>query len=383
VRDQRFDLNPFRGVLCLWIVGIHLDGQAVRALAHITGVANLEQRVDVYRLGVECFFVLTGFLLAHSIRRIPNGSGTVGRLVFRRTLRLLVPYQIALALTAMVLSVGVHVFHRAWDLPDAATWVSTAFVVGDLAHVACPVGSFWSMQPMFQFYLATAGVLLLVRAVPAGRFAGGRAADWGLAGIAITSVPYYALNLSSHPTDFYYAWSLPYVAWLMAAGMLTYRVATRRHNLPLLVGVVLFAGVVNAVMLATGTAANGHSTWGFKLPFAVAALYVLARGYQVPRFLPVRLAAGVGRYSYSIYLTHMALGSHLIGLVLAYAVLPEWAPIALFVPAIAVSVLSGVAFYHLVEVRFIAASRRLRPAPQSDWQSDRTPPLGIKLPAPA
>jgi peptidoglycan/LPS O-acetylase OafA/YrhL len=383
VRDQRFDLNPFRGILCLWIVGIHLGGSAIRALGHVTDEVNLYYLVELYRLGVECFFVLTGYLLAHSIRRIPTGSGTVGQLVFRRTLRLLVPYQIALALTAVVLSVGVHVFHRAWDLPNAATWVSTAFVVGDLVHVVCPVGSFWSMQPMFQFYLATAGVLLLVRAVPAGRFAGGRAADWGLAVIAITSVLYYGLNFSSDPTVIYRTWSLPYVAWLMAAGMLTYRVATRRHNLPLLVGVVLFVGVVNAVMLATGTAASGHTTWGFKLPIAVAALYVLARGYQVPRYLPVRLAAGIGRYSYSIYLTHMALGSHVTGLVLAYAVLPEWAPIALFVPAMAVSVLSGVAFYHLVEVRFIAASRRLRPAPQSDWQSDRTPPLGIKLPAPA
>jgi peptidoglycan/LPS O-acetylase OafA/YrhL len=382
-RDQRFDLNPFRGVLCLWIVGIHLGGPAVRALAHITGVVNLEHFVYVYRLGVECFFVLTGFLLAHSIRRIPNGPGTVGQLVFRRTLRLIVPYQIALALAAVVLSLGVHVFHRAWDLPDAATWVSTAFVVGDLVHVVGPVGSFWSMQPMFQFYLATAGLLLLIRAVPAGRFAGGRAADWGLAVIAISSVLYYGLNLSIGTTVIYQSWSLPYVAWLMAAGMLTYRVATRRHNLHLLVGVVLFAGVVNAVTLATGTAANGHTTWGFKLPFAATALYVLARGYQVPRYLPVRLAAGIGRYSYSIYLTHMTLGSHLTGLVLAYVVLPEWTPIALFLPALAVSVLSGVAFYHLVEVRFIAASRRLRPEPKSDWQSDRTPPLGIKLPAPA
>jgi peptidoglycan/LPS O-acetylase OafA/YrhL len=119
------------------------------------------------------------------------------------------------------------------------------------------------------------------------------------------------------------------------------------------------------------------------MPFAVAALFILARGYQVPRYLPVRLAAGVGRYSYSIYLTHMTFGSHLTGLILAYVSLPEWGPIALFLPAMAVSILSGVAFYHLVEVRFIAAAKRLRSPVPAGADPDRTPPLGIKLPVPA
>src|SRR5262249_8036755 len=140
---------------------------------------------------------------------------------------------------------------------------------------------------------------------------------------------------------------------------------------------------VNAVMLTTGTYARGHSTWAFKVPFAVAALFALARGYQVPRYLPVRLAAGVGRYSYSIYLTHMTFGSYLARLVDHYFAPPDWVQIVVFFPALAVSLLSGVAFYHLVEVRFIAAARRMRSAPAVPAHPDRTPPLGIKVPSPA
>jgi peptidoglycan/LPS O-acetylase OafA/YrhL len=351
------------------------------ALTRMTGVADLNHFVEVYRLGVECFFVLTGYLLAHSIRRIPNGSGNVGQLVLRRTMRLLVPYQIALALTGVVLFAGMQVFHRG-IFPNAVVWAGSFFVVGDMFHIACPIPVFWTMQPMFQFYLAAATVLWLVRVVGPVGAADSRAADWGLAGVVIASVLYYGLNFPEHSSIFR-TWSLPYVAWLMAAGMLTYRVATHRRGLPLLVGVILFAAVVNVMMVTTGTAAIGHSTWGFKLPFAVTALYILARGYQVPRYLPVRLAAGIGRYSYSIYLTHMTLGGFLHRLADYYFGPDDWIQIVVFFPALAVSVLSGVAFYHLVEVRFIAASRRLRPAPQSDWQSDRTPPLGIKLPAPA
>ncbi len=103
--ESRFDLDPFRGLVCLWIVASHLWVSTLQYLGSRLDVPSLPSVVETWRLGVECFFVLSGFLLAHTLRKEPATVQDFFHLAIRRIVRLVFPYQVALVLAFVTLYV--------------------------------------------------------------------------------------------------------------------------------------------------------------------------------------------------------------------------------------------------------------------------------------
>jgi hypothetical protein len=123
-------------------------------------------------VGVDVFFVLSGFLITGLIVREMQSTGTVSvaRFYGRRAKRLLPATALVLAVVAAVSTVLVSVVDRGsvgLDIVAAATYVANwRFGLGAVDYFAAgipsPVLHFWSLAVEEQFYLVWPWLLLLV-----------------------------------------------------------------------------------------------------------------------------------------------------------------------------------------------------------------------------
>lgn len=84
-QGREFDLDPFRGLVCLWLMGLHLCymSEAHPALLRLVGPAAAETLYHA-RLGVESFLVLAGFMMAHMLRPVPGQDVRAASYLARR-----------------------------------------------------------------------------------------------------------------------------------------------------------------------------------------------------------------------------------------------------------------------------------------------------------
>ncbi|HUQ77506.1 MAG TPA: acyltransferase family protein [Patescibacteria group bacterium] len=275
-------------------------------------------------VGVDVFFVLSGFLITGLIVRELRATGRLDLPAFyaRRARRLLPAAAVALAGT-LVLSVfllpPLRLPDVAGDAAAASLYVSnlrfalqaTDYLASDLAP--SPLLHFWSLGVEEQFYVFWPALLLVTAAV-AGRL--GRGADKGLTGrlsgvvVAVTVASFVgslALTTAAQPWAFF---SLPTRAWELALGAAIALGAGRLARMPAVVGGLLVAaGLVlvaaAGILLEQSTPFPGTAAL---LPTVGAAL-VIAGGAAGASTLPSRLLAlppmrFLGRISYSLYLWH-------------------------------------------------------------------------------
>jgi peptidoglycan/LPS O-acetylase OafA/YrhL len=267
-------------------------------------------------VGVDVFFVLSGFLITGLIVRELQRTGTVSLVAFyaRRARRLLPAAALALIVTVIV---------SAWMLPPllvpgvATDGIAAALYSANIryalqatdylqAEVApSPLLHFWSLGVEEQFYLFWPALLL---------FAAARRSD-AVRRIAVVVVLVGAgsFALSMWLTQVAEPWaffSLPARAWELALGAGLALAATRSLALPR-VGAVAASGVGLAMIVTagvvfdTGTPFPGSAAL---LPTVGAAL-VIAAGLRDSTVGPSRILGSgpfrwMGRISYSLYLWH-------------------------------------------------------------------------------
>ena len=283
-------------------------------------------------VGVDVFFVLSGFLITGLIVRELRATGRLDLPAFyaRRARRLLPAAAMAIAGTVLLSAVllpALRLPDVTGDAAAASLYVSnlrfaaqaTDYLASDLAP--SPLLHFWSLGVEEQFYLFWPALLLGVATVGRwGRGWGRRQATWNddeatsrrlvqaIAAVAVLSfVASLILTNAAQPWAFF---SLPTRAWELAIGALLALGAERLGRLPPLVGGGLVAAGLGMVTLAgvvlqqatpfPGTAAL--------LPTIGAGL-VIAGGAAGALTLPARLLAlaplrFLGRISYSLYLWH-------------------------------------------------------------------------------
>ncbi len=348
----RPDLEGLRAVAVLLVLAFH---------ARIPGVGG-------GYIGVDVFFVLSGFLITGLLIRELSGTGGVNLAAFyARRARRLLP---AAAATLLATIVASAVLLPPLRLPDIAADTAAAglyvsnmrFAIQATDYLGStlppsPVLHFWSLGVEEQFYLFWPALLLLASGVAFRR----RDVRAGLRrlGIALSVTLVISFGVSLWLTDAAQAWaffSLPARAWELAMGALlalpaaTLLVPDRARSAMGWTGlamVVASAFLLNADTQFPGTAAL--------LPTLGSAL-VIASGLRLPAPQPIAHAAGLrramqpgtllalppmrflGRISYSLYLWHWPI------LVLPTAVaggsLPGAARVALAALAIVVAAAS-------------------------------------------
>jgi peptidoglycan/LPS O-acetylase OafA/YrhL len=346
-RSHRKDIEGLRAVAILAVVLYH---------AHL-GV------VPGGYVGVDVFFVISGYLITdHLFREVDEtGSVSFGAFYGRRIRRLLPASFLVLAVTAVASAVILPPLTARSALKDG---VACALYVGNYRFALLqtnyltasappsPFQNYWSLGVEEQFYLIWPAVLLLASLAWQVRRPSRRAATAVLGAVAVTSCTYSIwLTHASQPWAFF---SLPTRAWELAVGGLIALCAPAigRMRARPLVGWLGLALVLWSVTTFTDTTA---------FPGTAAIVPVLGAGaiiaagcgernghgpVQVLRPAPMQV---MGRVSYSWYLWHWPM------LILVPAALGHPLSLAQNLGVAALSFL-------VATVTFIAVERPLRTA---------------------
>jgi peptidoglycan/LPS O-acetylase OafA/YrhL len=276
-------------------------------------------------LGVDVFFVISGYLITGLLLRELATTGTISRSRFlgRRVRRLLPAAVLVLAVTALVswfVVPGLRRQHVGADVAAAAlyvvNWVFAHRAVDYLASDALPspVQHYWSLSVEEQFYVVwPLALIALAWVVRRARRAGGgpspRAVAALLALICVPSFGYAAWLAHSDPARSYFvtttrAWELG-----VGAGLALWCAGRRARHRGRAVAAVGWLGlalvVASAVWVPAGAAWPGPAT----LAPTLGAAAVLYAGWAGADHGPVRALGRaplvwVGTLSYSLYLWH-------------------------------------------------------------------------------
>ena len=266
-------------------------------------------------VGVDVFFVISGFLITGVITRELSSTGRLSlRQFYARRIRRLLPAALVVIVATVVASA---ILLPPLRMPDvAADGAAAALYVSNIRFAMqatdylqaeldpSPLLHFWSLGVEEQFYLVWPALLL----VAAGRGADPRRIVAVIAAVVVGSlVLSVTLTASNAPWAFF---MLPTRAWELGVGALLVVFAARVARLPrFALGVSALVGIV---AIAVGAIAFDDTTpfpgVAALLPVGGAAL-VLAGGLAAPLPSPSRVLAiapmrWIGGISYSLYLWH-------------------------------------------------------------------------------
>ncbi|MDQ4503246.1 acyltransferase family protein [Sinomonas sp. ASV322] len=307
------------------------DIQGLRALAVIFVVLNhlWPNRLPGGYVGVDVFFVISGYLISNHLLNDLNRSGSInlGKFYARRAKRLL-PAALLVAIVGLALSFAFLPFDR-WVAIGQETigaafyvenWVLAAKSVNYSAHsqLASTVQHYWSLSVEEQFYILWP-LLLLGLFWLARRFIlrSDRIIVVGMSVLAAVSLIFCVLFTAAEPSQAYFV--TPGRAWEFAAGgvlaALEITVGGSRGVAvlgPFLRGIMQSAGLLAIVL--SGLFYNESTPFPglFALLPVAGTVLVVASGPDRPswsfgRLLEWRPAQYVGDISYSVYLWHWPL----------------------------------------------------------------------------
>ena len=272
-------------------------------------------------VGVDVFFVISGFLItAHLLREVDRtGRVSLPRFWAKRIRRLLPASLTVLAVSA----VGVFLvvpemywgqFYReiAASAVYGQNWMLAASSIDYLAaeNVASPVQHFWSLSVEEQFYLAWP-VLIGIVALVASRL-GATARRWlvfaALAAVAAASLAFSVGYTASNPGEAYFATTTR--AWEFAAGGLLAVVGTAALRssaaLRTVVAYAGWAGIAYAVVSYSGQTPFPGAAALLPVLATIAVIWAGNPGSPLSpnRLMGTRPVQFVGGISYSVYLWH-------------------------------------------------------------------------------
>lgn len=262
---MRSDIQFLRGVAVLIVVGTHA----------------FPQWIPNGHIGVDLFFVISGFLMTKMIASgLERGDFTFRGFYLRRARRLLPASLVTLAVTTALAPFFIpispsFVWQVVGGLTFTANLVSQAHIDG--TQSLQPLSHFWSLSLEEQFYLFFP-LLLWFSPMPFRR-----------AGIGIVAAQSFLIMLLMGTT-----YLLPHRAWELLVGGLVYY---QRGSLPLFVKLVALSCVPVAVFFGS-------------IPLAVILTASMLVGKDDWVSLPP--IERIGDWSYSLYLIHWPLISFAI-----------------------------------------------------------------------
>jgi peptidoglycan/LPS O-acetylase OafA/YrhL len=292
VPHQRFVfVDGLRGIAAMWVVLFHSA-----AGGHIPGLLAampvwLAAVIKNGHLGVSIFFVLSGFVIAHSVYGERSTISFVARFMLRRSIRLDPPYWFAIALCiAFAVLSAVIVSDKSAPQLSWGQILAHVLYLQDLLSYPQINWVFWTLCIELQFYLVYVILLALARNNPDLPFQGRSTAVW-LAAAAIVSLlwPTGFLTASPWPGSFLPLW----YGFLLGVGAYwTWRNQTLLPYFVVFALTIAGAAALSGNMFALVCAATAFALW----LAAVSSRMMMSLNWSWLQFL--------GLVSYSLYLTH-------------------------------------------------------------------------------
>jgi peptidoglycan/LPS O-acetylase OafA/YrhL len=346
-----------------------LDIQGLRMVAVLTVFAN--HLWDWPRggfVGVDVFFVISGFLITGNLLRNAEKTGTVSfRKFYWNRVRRIVPAATVVLILTYVICLLVFLPFRAHQVGVDALFAfifmaNWHFAIHDTNYFAAadavsPIQHYWSLSIEEQFYFVWPALIFVISLIVVGKvwnhyhrmlLAG------GVMGIIITASLGWAIHeTATAPVWAYFntfarVWELGVGALLATAVGVLARIPDKAKPLLSWAGL----GLIAASLFLIGDDSVGFPAPWALMPVAGAALVIAAGvggepGYQ--DFLRNRVSTYIGDFSYSLYLVHWPV------IVILAAMMDIGA--YFYVSVLALSFGLAIASYHFVE----------NPLRRADW----------------
>lgn len=268
-------------------------------------------------VGVDVFFVLSGFLITGLLAREVSRSGRVSLTNFwaRRMKRLLPASATVLAFSALITYLYLPITQRkdfGGDIISAALYVvnwrladrGVDYLAEDIGQ--SPVQHYWSLAVEEQFYLVWPILMLVIGLVAAKRWKRGAFAVLGV--VTVISFVYGLQQTNDSPATAYFVSTTR--IWELGIGALLALSASQVERIPSILraagGWVGIAMITYAVFVF-----DEQTTWPGAAPLVpvLGAALMIASGLTTTpgspqRLLSIKPMVWIGGLSYSIYLWH-------------------------------------------------------------------------------
>jgi peptidoglycan/LPS O-acetylase OafA/YrhL len=314
-------------------------------------------------VGVDIFFVISGFLITGLLLREHERTGTISFTDFyRRRLRRITPVAVFVLVATLVAIFLVYGIGRTktvlvdgvYSLFFAANWHFAA-IGTDYMQARGPVSPlqhYWSLAVEEQFYLIWPVVILLVLGTAAKRFRLGKVRALRLLRLALiiltcASFAYACWQSRAEPTWAYF--STLSRGWELGVGALVATLTSRLSRIPAAARPVLawvgLVGILGSVFLLNSQSVF-PAPWGAVPVLATALVIAAYTGAQrTPRYglLTMKPMQYVGKISYSLYLWHFPV------IIIVATLFPQPQDVLTMLLQVALMLLLSVVSFHLVE----------------------------------
>ena len=302
--DRRFrpDVQGLRAIAVALVVLFH---------AHVPGL-------DGGYVGVDVFFVISGFVITGVLLRERTSAGSTSILNFyARRVRRILPAATLVIIASVIASYVLLGPVSGGQTASDARWASVFLINIHFASTGTNylssqlppsvLQNYWSLAVEEQFYLVYPTIFLAVAGLSL-RASLHRRLGLVLSALVVLSFGASVVQTANSPTAAYFS-PLPRV-WELALGGLVAVSTVYLRRLPTQIAAILSWLGLGAILLAAVvfSAATPYPGWRVALP-AVGAALVIAGGvvtptYGVERLLGLRLLQWIGLVSYSLYLWH-------------------------------------------------------------------------------
>ncbi|MBW4570142.1 MAG: acyltransferase [Tolypothrix carrinoi HA7290-LM1] len=343
-------IDALRGIAALWVVFYHTDPDV--RLFELSKLLPNWFTVVAFKwgsLGVSIFFVLSGFVIAYSLREAKIDFGYFKRFSLRRLTRLSPPYYVAIIVALGFAFISSYVKHVAFapmgeSLSFERLLTHLFYLQGIFGHKNID-DVYWTLCLEVQFYLVFCALLAIAQWLDFSckwRYA--KAAVFVSAATVAALFPLGVFPDNGRPVIFLPLW---YAFLLGVFAYWSWRDKLKPIFFYLYAGLVLTAGIVNSL--------------NFAIASAITAILILEAGRaNRMEWLNWRWLQFLGKISYSLYLTHV----YLLGIVffLGYKILGRhlWSEILCLVLGIAICIGFAAIMWQLVEKPSIKLSQKVK-----------------------
>ncbi len=297
-----------RGVAALLVVLYHFVDTLAGPLR--SGVTSPLVWVSSHgNLGVDIFFVLSGFVIAHSVVGGRYTWKYFGRYASRRIVRLDPPLWVTIALELLLVRAGLALYPElASHMPTGREVLSNMTYTQRFLGYGEVVPVFWSLTYEVQFYIIT--VLACVAAAKVeGRSAIARSARmvpllnvaFGVAFIysVLIWVGVFPLPVRGLFVDRWFQFALGITAWMVVQRRTPLRRWAFLATLAVLAGLLIAPNAYRCQTTCVAALTSGALVW------------VGMRG-EMHAHLSGRTLQFLGKVSYSLYLIHLVIGARFL-----------------------------------------------------------------------